>query len=217
MHFTALLLAQFGALVLGSPIEDTAHTSLLTNRDPTGTDSDANIPFPFEDTEDNINTLAAAFDFLASIPFDDSTVVTQEDVHAWALAHQGEYFTYNTSLDDGTFAPKKQYTGEHDHAGGHSSRDDRHLQEGLEARGLWQIAQCAAEIALFLAENVIPLWKLRKMKTLIAAMGGAWKVAKLLLKARSLADLYKIGKDMKELVQMLVGVAGIASACNLHF
>lgn len=211
MQLSTLLLVQLGALVLGTPVD---HTSLTTRQvDTTTTNTTtANIPFPFDDTEDNINTLGAALDFLANIPTDNnnSTPTTQEGLHAWAHAHKGDYFTTTNSTSDDNdgsgFTPKHHH---HDHS---------HSVAALEARfDFLKIAACAAEIAKVILENAIPLGELLKVKRLIEALGGAYRVAKLLVKAKSLAELYAISNNMQELVEILLGVAGVVGACGLHF
>ena len=62
--------------------------------------------------------------------------------------------------------------------------------------------------------NGFPLAKLRRVKELIKALGGANAVAKMLLKAKTLREFFIIGGvELAELGQMLLGLQGVVGAC----
>ena len=85
----------------------------------------------------------------------------------------------------------------------------------LQERQLWiQIAECVFEIGKTLAENAFPVAKLRRLKDLVKGFGGAYQVAKKLIKAKKFSDLkYLGGSELVELGQILLGVKDVIGAC----
>jgi hypothetical protein len=63
-------------------------------------------------------------------------------------------------------------------------------------------------------ENGIPLAKLRRIKDLMKAIGSAKDIAKMLLKAKSWAELKAIGGvHLMKLAEELAGLQGVVDAC----
>ena len=147
-------------------------------------------PFPFDDTDDNLNTLTSAFDFIACIP--DSVLNSGTDaVKSWAQQNGNRYVPGSVNSS-----------------------------KLLLIRQSWiAIGKCVLQIGLLLVEDGIPLARLRRLKELIKLIGGAKEVAKMLLKAKTLKQLYVIGGPyFKDLIEELTGLQGVISSCfNFHF
>lgn len=145
------------------------------------------IPFPFD--ESKIADIETVFATLESVP--DSVLNDSDDaIKAWVQAHQSTPPNLTVRNDD----------------------DAAVL---LEERQLWlQITKCAFEIGKAIAENAFPAAKLRRLIELVKFLGGARKVAKMLLKAKSLRELILIGgPELQELADILLGLNDIAQAC----
>lgn len=83
-----------------------------------------------------------------------------------------------------------------------------------ERQSLFQIAQCAAAIIKAIAENALPISKLRRIKELIKLLGGARKVAKLLLKAKTFKQVIIIGgPELQEIAEILLGLTDVVNDC----
>ncbi|KAI4209340.1 MAG: hypothetical protein LQ351_007732 [Letrouitia transgressa] len=81
-------------------------------------------------------------------------------------------------------------------------------------QGWLQVAKCAYAIGKAIVENAIPLSKLRRIKELIGLLGGAKKVAKMLLKAKGIKEFIIIGgPELAELAEILLGIQDIVSDC----
>lgn len=87
--------------------------------------------------------------------------------------------------------------------------------DALESRqSLPQIIACAAAIIQAIADNAIPLAKLRRLRSLIKALGGARKTAKLLLKAKTIKQMIRIGgPKLEEIAYILLGVQDVVANC----
>lgn len=147
------------------------------------------VPFPFD--EKNTPYLASTFDVITSIP---NSVIQQGDaaVKQWIKDHTSSQPPVS------------------------SSTRDLHLRDSdLEARqSWWNIANCVWTILTVIASDEFPLAKILRIKQLISDLGGAWAVAKMVLRAKSLADLIWLGgQELKDLVDLLLGVDSIQGAC----
>jgi hypothetical protein len=184
--FKAILLSlSLTSAASASALYNTGEGSLLAISDDTAAPTNS-IPFPFDDTDDNVNQLASALDLITSIP--DATLdAGPAAMQAWV------------QQNGNNFIPNLIATGTGD----------------VTRRQTWlAIAKCVAQIGLLIIEDGIPLARLRRIKELIGLLGGATKVAKLLLKAKSWAELYYIaGPYMKDLAEELLGIQGVISAC----
>ncbi|KAL8995228.1 MAG: hypothetical protein Q9169_004992 [Polycauliona sp. 2 TL-2023] len=85
----------------------------------------------------------------------------------------------------------------------------------LAPRQDWfQIGKCALAIAKAIAENAFPISKLRRLKDLVKALGGAKAVAKMLLKAKSIKEMIIIGgPELEQLAEILLGVTDVVNEC----
>ena len=83
-----------------------------------------------------------------------------------------------------------------------------------QRQSIFQMAQCAAAILKAVAENALPVSKLRRIKELIKLLGGASKVAKLLLKARTFKQIIAIGgPELQEIAEILLGLTDVVNDC----
>ena len=91
----------------------------------------------------------------------------------------------------------------------------RDTSAALESRqSALQIANCAGSILKAIIEFALPISKLSKVRKLIKALGGARKVAKMLLKAKSWKQIYQIGgAKLEELAKILLGADEIIQNC----
>jgi hypothetical protein len=89
-------------------------------------------------------------------------------------------------------------------------------EAALEPRqGFMQVVICAGAILKAVAENAVPVAKVR---ALIRAIGGVRKLARAVLKARSIDELIKLaGPEAGELAQILLGVTDVANECFQAF
>lgn len=154
--------------------------------------NDEAVPFPFDEAD--ASAIENAFATITSIP--DSVIDDgDEAVRNWVQAHN----TNNTQLmvRDNNAGPRL------------TVRDD---EAALEPRqGFVQVAKCAFAIGKAIAENVLPV---RRVKALIFALGGARRVAKLLLKAKSIRELIILGgPELQELAEILLGITDVVNAC----
>ena len=111
-------------------------------------------------------------------------------------------------LDDGDEAVKAW-------AKEHQPPSQLAVRAELAPRQDWaQIARCAFEIARAIVEIRVPGAKVRRIKDLIKLLGGARAVAKMLLKAKTIKELFIIGgPELAELADILLNVQAVVSAC----
>lgn len=161
-----------------------------------GTTTPATQPFPFDYSDDNLNSLVETFAWIENIP---------DDVIISGPAALKKYCEDHGYLKVGNLAVSAR-----DNDGNLDRREDNSLAE----RQNWlQIADCVASITRAIAEGYFPAAKLLRIKDLIKKGGGVYKVAKALLKARSWGELAELGDAVYELALALSGIGGIISSC----
>ena len=138
-------------------------------------------------------------------PFDDNFESRAELTGAFALIEA----IPDALLDAGDDAAVHTWIEEH------SAEYLPSAPSSLQERQLWiQIAKCVFEIGKMLAENAFPVAKLRRLKDLVKGLGGAYQVAKKLIKAKKFGDLkYFGGSELVELGQILLGGKDVIGAC----
>lgn len=185
---------QFSQNSLAYAIPEAAPVNLV-ERGVVPADHSKVIPFPFDD--DDAPTLEHAFGLIHNIP--DYVFDAGEDaVKDWIQHHGGQppYHHKNQVREAAAEADTSASVSE------------------IEARSWLAVAKCALAIGQAIIENEIPIAKLRRLKELIKLLGGAKKVAKLLLKAKSLRQLLVIGgPELAELGEILLGYQAIVGAC----
>ena len=142
-------------------------------------------PIPFPFDEAHSDVIEHAFSAITSIP--DSVLDDgPEALKAWITAHEAK--------------PKLTV---------------RVPTLALEPRqSLFHILQCAGAIIKAIAENAFPISKLRRLKELIEILGGARKVAKLLLKAKTFHQILVIGgPELEEIAEILLGITDVVNDC----
>lgn len=154
-------------------------------------------PFPFD--ESSADNLASVFDAIESIPDDlfdegDDAVKNWLKAHGFTLPTPQKRSPTITSADSGSEIANPVT---------------------LAARQTWWvISNCIIQIGILIAENGIPLARLRRIKELIGLLGGARQVAKMLLKAKSMKELYAIGGPyLQDIAEELLGFGVVAKAC----
>ncbi|KAL8678348.1 MAG: hypothetical protein Q9224_006260 [Gallowayella concinna] len=86
--------------------------------------------------------------------------------------------------------------------------------ELVERQGWMQVAKCALAIGKAIAENALPVSKLRRIKELVKVLGGAKEVAKMLLKAKSIKQMIIIGgPELQEIAEILLGLTDVVNDC----
>ncbi|KAG6995766.1 hypothetical protein G7Y79_00042g078710 [Physcia stellaris] len=188
MHYSTIFTAFVATLQLSS-------TGLALSIPQTNTlevraedNTTAITPFPFD--EANADIIEHAFDAITDIP--DSVLDAGEDaLKQWLGTHN------STTLQLTARAPTTLNP------------------TPLEPRqSLLHILKCAGAILKAVAENAFPLSKLRRLKELIKFLGGARKVAKMLLRAKTFRQLLVIGgPELVELAEILLGVGGVVHSC----
>lgn len=160
------------------------------------------IPFPFDD--DDAPTLEHAFGLIHNIP-DHVFDAGEGAVKDWIQHHGGHPSHHKNQVREAAAAAEAN--AEADTSASASVSE-------IEARSWLAVAKCALAIGQAIIENEIPIAKLRRLKELIKLLGGAKKVAKLLLKAKSLRQLLVIGgPELAELGEILLGYQAIVGAC----
>lgn len=140
---------------------------------------------PFPFDEADFSELEATFDLIEKIP-DSAIAGGQAAVSDWLTSQLG--------------------------SSGVAVRD---TSAALESRqSAIQIANCAGSILKAIIEFAFPISKITKIRKLIKALGGARKVAKMLLKAKSWKQIYQIGgAKLEELAKILLGADEIIQNC----
>lgn len=150
---------------------------------------DSIVPFPFGDDAD-LGDLVKVFGIITDMP--------------------------DSVIDKGDAAIKKWVQSQTNIAARSNDISARDAEADPEAaleprQGFLQVALCAAAILRAVAENAVPVAKVR---ALIRAIGGVRKLARALLRARSFAELITIaGPEAGELVQIFFGVTGVVNSC----
>ncbi|EON68445.1 hypothetical protein W97_07655 [Coniosporium apollinis CBS 100218] len=147
------------------------------------------VPFPFEDNEENERELERVFDAIVNVP-DNVLEAGQDRVKAWVA----EVLDKNKDNDSG-------------------NDNDKRTVDLVERQSLASILACAYELGKWVVENV-GAGKFRRVKELISLLGGARRVAKLLLSAKGWREVRAIGGPyLVELVEILTGAGGVVEAC----
>ncbi|KAL9015423.1 MAG: hypothetical protein Q9185_007174 [Variospora sp. 1 TL-2023] len=142
------------------------------------------------------------------IPFD----FADEDA-PWLEDALGEFEAIPDSvLDDGDEALRQWAL---DYISASSPQPQTRSTAKLVERQDWmQIAKCALAIGKAIAENALPISKIRRIRELIKVLGGAKEVAKMLLKAKSIKQMIIIGgPELKEIAEILLGIADVVNDC----
>lgn len=160
---------QNGGLTILSDFHDPPENGtlhILPNHD----DHGEIVPFPFEDTPENVLQLSKAFELIENIP--DLTLDAGTDaVMIWTQA-TGKSLTGALLEEPFKIDPKK----------------------------IIKIAKCVGEIAILIQKGSLTIQELKDIKDLVKKLGGAKKVAELLLKAKNWEQLQKLGGPLlKEL------------------
>lgn len=184
MHYSTILTA--GIAALGFSTSSLGLNIPVESSLEARAEPHANVtPFPFD--EAHASALENAFEAIASIP-DDVLDSGEDALKAWINTHEAvpEVSTRSASLE-----------------------------ADLEPRqSLFHILACAGAIIKAIAENAFPISKLRRLRELIKALGGARKVAKLLLKAKSFHEILIIGgPELEHIAEILLGISDVAQAC----
>ncbi|KAI4190968.1 MAG: hypothetical protein L6R41_000418 [Letrouitia leprolyta] len=160
------------------------------------------IPKPVALTPAPINGLAIRADAQpVPFPFDEADAGYLED------AFESIASIPNSVLDAGPEAVK-QWALAHNPSAQSKSRDL------VERQGWIQVAKCAYAIGKAILENALPISKLRRIKELIELLGGAKKVAKMLLKAKSIKEMLIIGgPELEELAEIFLGITDVVNDC----
>lgn len=207
MHFATLLpyyalsILQFSPtpLVSGMPASPALQSRDLADHGIT--------PFPF--SEADISQIESVFSTLESVP-DDVLQGDDATLRAWISQH-------SQVPPPPASPPSRLAVREPDPPSSTDLTTRSNYPNDLETRdiALWiQIGKCAFEIGKAIAENVFPGLKLRRAIELIRSIGGARKVAKMLLKAKSLKELIAIGgPELVELAEIFLGITDVARAC----
>ena len=186
MLLSSVLPAFVGLIYFGAPVFALPQPNSLASR--IDQDIEKATPFPFNEADASV--LEDAFGAIAAIP--------------------------SSVLDDGKDAVRK-WLNTHSH-NTVKERDiiplgERH-ELNAEKRQWLQIAKCALAIGQAIVENEFPIAKLRRFKELIELLGGAKKVAKMLLKAKSFSQFVIIGgPELAEIGELLLGLQGVVGAC----
>lgn len=189
MQFSTLIPTAIAVFTLTSTVLSTvipAPASLpLTTRGEHGI-----VPFPFDESDSaEIENALAPFESVpdALIQSGDSKAIKD-----WIQTHQPP-FPHLTVRNDGSTPPALP----------HKPR-----QIAIT------IFNCAFAILRAIAENVFPEAKVARVAELVKALGGARKVAKMLLRAKTFSDLITIGgPELVELAEIFLGISDIAQAC----
>jgi hypothetical protein len=159
------------------------------------------VPFPFDENDADIEALERAFAVINEIPdsvIDDGDAAIKE----WVHSHTDLVARSNNDIS------------------ARSAEADPEAEAGAEAaleprQSFTQVLICAGAILKAVAENAVPIAKVR---ALIRAIGGVRKLARAVLRARSIDELIKLaGPEAGELAQILLGVTDVVNECFQAF
>jgi len=184
------------AAAVPEPLEQRAELTARVTQNP------GFVPFPFDESQ--ADAIIPFFSLIENIP--DSVLDQGEDaVH--------EYIIHGGSLAQGAPVPAPPAAATTVKPSVPATTLVTSVK--LMARQSWiSITNCALQLGLFLASNLLPGGKILKLRSLIKAAGGAREVAKALLKARSWADLAAHGEAIQEIADILFGFSDVAKACS---
>lgn len=159
------------------------------------------IPFPFDEDDPDAGELEKVFAIINDIP--DSVI----DEGGPAIKKW---------VESQTDLAARSITTTTDIAVRSAEAEAEAMAAELEPRqGLLKVLACAGAILKAVAENAVPIGKVR---ALIRTIGGVRKAAKVLLKARSFVEVLALGgPEAVELLEILLGVTDVVKACVLAF
>lgn len=202
----AVVALQFSQTTLAFAIPDSV--DLMTRS--VDLDDDKIVPFPYD--EDDALEIEDVFAQIESIP-DGTFDQGEQAVSDWIKNHSkgggGNKPRAVDSLETREAEPEAE-----PEANPEPRPESTAVEVAIEKRSWIAVAKCALAIVQAIAENEIPIAKLRRIKELVKLLGGAKKTAKLLLKAKSIKQLLVIGgPELAELGQILFNFRSIVGAC----
>ncbi len=103
-----------------------------------------------------------------------------------------------------------QWINEHHHPVSRNAIQDRDLED----RGIGDKIQCGIALGGLIADNAIPLAKLRRIRALVNELGGVRKTVVKLLKAKTKEQRLKVGgQALVKLVELLLGFKDVKEEC----
>lgn len=202
----AMVALQFSQTTLAFAIPDSA--DLMTRSE----DQDDNniVPFPYDDGD--APELEDTFALIESIPdeiFDQGGQAVSDWIKNQSKGGGGNKPRAFDSLETREAEPEAE-----PEANPEPQPESTAVEVAIEKRSFIAIAKCVLAILQAIAENEIPIAKIKRIKELIKLLGGAKKTAKLLLKAKSIKQLLVIGgPELAELGQILFNFRSIVGAC----
>lgn len=202
----AMVALQFSQTTLAFAIPDSV--DLMTRSE----DQDDNkiVPFPYDG--DDAPEIENAFALIESIP-DETLDQGEQAVSDW-IKNQRKGGGGNKPRAFDSLETREAEPEAEPEANPEPQPESTAVEVAIEKRSWIAVLKCAIAIAQAIAENEIPIAKLKRIKELVKLLGGAKKTAKLLLKAKSIKQLLVIGgPELAELGQILFNFKGIVGAC----
>lgn len=202
----AVVALQFSQTTLAFAIPDSV--DLMTRS--VDLDDDKIVPFPYD--EDDALEIEGVFAQIESIP-DETFDQGEQAVSDWIKNHRKGGGDNKPRAVDSLETREAEPEAEPE-ANPEPQPESTAVEVAIEKRSWIAVAKCALAIIQAIAENEIPIAKLRRIKELVKLLGGAKKTAKLLLKAKSIKQLLVIGgPELAELGQILFNFRSIVGAC----
>lgn len=194
---TAVVALQFSQTTLAFAIPESVDL-MIRSRD---LDDDKIVPFPYDEAD--APEIEGTFDLIENIPdetFDQGDQAVKDWIKNYSQGGNKPRAINSLATREADPEPQPENTAVEEVA--------------IETRSFIAIAKCALAILQAIAENEIPIAKLRRIKELVKLLGGAKKTAKLLLKAKSIRQLLVIGgPELAELGEILFNYRSIVGAC----
>lgn len=202
----AVVALQFSQTTLAFAIPDSV--DLMTRS--VDLDDDKIVPFPYdEDDAPGIEDVFAQIEIIPDETFDQGEQAVSDWIKNHSKGGGGNKPRAVDSLEIREAEPEAE-----PEANPEPQPESTAVEVAIEKRSWIAVAKCALAIVQAIAENEIPIAKLRRIKELIKLLGGAKKTAKLLLKAKSIKQLLVIGgPELAELGQILFNFRSIVGAC----
>lgn len=173
-------------------------------------DDDKIVPFPYD--EDDAPEIENSFALIESIPdeiIDQGGQAVSDWIKNYRKGGGGNKPRAFNSLESRKAEPEAE-----PEANPEPQPESTAVAVAIEKRSWIDVARCALAILQAIAENEIPIAKLRRIKELVKLLGGAKETAKLLLKAKSLKQLLIIGgPELAELGEIFFNYRSIIGAC----
>lgn len=194
---TAVVALQFSQTTLAFAIPESVDL-MIRSKD---LDDDKIVPFPYDEAD--APEIEETFDLIENIPdetFDQGDQAVKDWIKNYSQGGNKPRAINSLATREADPEPQPENTAVEEVA--------------IETRSFIAIAKCALAILQAIAENEIPIAKLRRIKELVKLLGGAKKTAKLLLKAKSIRQLLVIGgPELAELGEILFNYRSIVGAC----